>query len=141
MAEQIVAQGGVDVRTLVDAAKKQLDADNARLGRTFRALSPSSESVSLDVFAAIATARRHALASLAKLLALETQDPAKGAALTFLSTIAAALGSQYRLLQARDPIAARREDRLARDQLVAASRAFAELDRALGCPYGCRKGA
>lgn len=141
MAERVVQAGAVDVRSLVDAAVKQIDADAARLGRAFRAVpADDADGVSLEVFAAIATARRHALAAIGKLLALDTQDPAKGTALTALSALAAALGSQYRSLRTRDPVVAQKEDALAGDRFAAATKAFAKLDRALGCPYGCKKG-
>jgi hypothetical protein len=121
---------------------KQIDADAARLSRAFRAVpATDADGVSLEVFAAIATARRHALAAFGKVLAHDSQDPAKSIALMALSTLGAGLGSQYRSLRTKDPLVARRESRLARDRFTAAADAFLELDRALGCPYGCKKGA
>ena len=141
MAEQTHAAEAPDVRAVIAAAVRQLEADTARLGRALRRLPANADGPSLEVFAALATARRNALTALRKLLALRTDDAARNAAATTLSLVAAALASQYDSLRATVPSVAAREERAARERFAAAGKAFAELDRALGCPYGCKKGA
>jgi hypothetical protein len=133
--------GSADLRGVIGAAIAQLDSDVARLGRELRALPEDDEDgVSLNVYVAIATARRHALSWFGKVLAVDSPDPARRAALTTLSTVATALGSYYRALRAAGTTTGQREDRLAGERFAAAARAFGELDRELGCPYGCKRG-
>jgi hypothetical protein len=138
-----LADGAVsaDLRATIDAAVARLDADAGLLARALRSkATKNSDDVPLSVFAAIATARRHAFASFGTIRRLESTGPEYGLALMTFSILGSALGSVYRSLRERDPVAAKRERRLADERFAAATRVFADLDRALGCPYGCKKG-
>lgn len=132
MAEHGVHAGAAELKPLLEAALKQLDADATRLGRALRAV-PSSDpdGVTLDVFAAIATARLHAFTWFGKVRSLDTDDPAKADALAALSTVAAALGSWYRSLRTTDATTRLREERLAKERFATATSVFDRLDKAL----------
>lgn len=133
MAEHTVRAGTAELKPLVEAALKQLDADATRLSRALRAVPAGDpDGLTLDVFAAIATARRHAYGWFGKVLNLDTDDPAKPAALAALSTLAAALGSWYRGLRTTDGATRRREERLARERFATATRILEHLDETLG---------
>ena len=122
-----------DVRALIAEARRQLDADSDRIGRALRAIPPDDKyGVTVEVFSALARARRHTVNWLEKLIKVETEDPAKHPALTALSTLAAALGSWYVALRETDPATRRTEDRRAKELFARAKRAFADLDRTLG---------
>ncbi len=141
MASVAVEQNAEELQRLIDAAIRRLDADSARVGRALRAIPVSDpDGVSRDLFRALAAARRNALGIFANVLALETPHPAKGRALTWLALGAAGLGAFYRSLRAGDTPSGRRQDRLAQAYFTRATAAFGEMDRALGCPYGCKVG-
>lgn len=133
MAEHVVHAGTAELKPLVEAALRQLDADAIRLSRALRAVPAGDpDGVTLDVFAAIATARRHAYGWFGKVLNLDTDDPAKGDALAALSTVAAALGSWYRGLRTTDGATRQREQLLAKERFATATRIFEQLDKTLG---------
>lgn len=133
MAEQVAHGGAEELAPLIEAARKQLDADATRLARAFRVVPASDpDGVTLEVFAAIATARRHAYAWFGQIRNLATDEPAKTDALAALSTVAAALGSWYRALRATDPATRQREGRLAKERFATATTVFDGLDNAPG---------
>ena len=122
MAEHLAHSGTAELEPLLEAARTQLDADAPRVLRALRAVpADDPDGVTLGVFAAIATARRHAFAWFGKIRSLETDDPAKADALAALSIVAAALGAWYRGLRATDPTTRQREERLAKERFASAT--------------------
>jgi hypothetical protein len=133
MAEHTAHADPAGLEPLLEAARKQLDTDATRLLRALRAVpADDPDGVTLEVFAAIATARRHTFASFGKIRSLVTDDPAKADALAALSTLAAALGSWYRSLRTADPATRRREGRLANERFATATTILERLDTRLG---------
>ena len=133
MAESVAHAGASELKPLIEAAVKQLDADATRLLRALRAVpADDPDGVTLEVFAAIATARRHAFAWFGKVRNLDTDDPGKGDALSALSTLAAALGSWYRGLRSTDPTTRQREGRLAKERFASATRILERLETTRG---------
>lgn len=128
------------VKPLVATAKRRLDADARLIDRAVLATQPGFH-LPAAVFAAIGTARRDALAAFARVFAAEAPGPARELALRWLSLTAAAFGATHDALRAERlaPTTAVRKRRLARDRMALSGEAFLELDRALGCPYGCRR--
>lgn len=116
-----------------------MDADAARFSRALKALPPDSpDGLSQAMFDTLRTARRSTFAFFGRILALDTRHPARDLALSMLSHHATGLGAYYRALRAEGTPAGQRQDRRAAASFVAASRAFAALDRELGCPFGCK---
>jgi hypothetical protein len=133
MAEHVAHAGAAELKPLIEAAVIQLDVDATRLVRALRAVpADAPDGVTLDVFAAIATARRHAYAWFGKVRNLDTDDPGKADALSALSTLAAALGNWYRGLRSTNPATRHREGRLAKERFAAATRILERLDETLG---------
>jgi hypothetical protein len=121
-----------DVRSLIDEARRQLDADAARIARALRAVPvDDADGATTELFAAIAGARRHTLAWLRKLFESDADHPAKRPAVTALSALAAAQGAWYRALRGPDPATKRREDRRANELFALAGQVFADLDQTL----------
>ena len=133
MPENLARSGTAELKPLIVAAMKQLEADSTRLSRALSAVPPSNpDGVTLEVFAAIAAARRHAFAWFGKVQSLETDDPSKADALAALSTLAAALGSWYRGLRATDAVTRQREGLRAKKRFATATTIFERLDKELG---------
>lgn len=139
MAESAADRSLADVGTLVSEAKQRLDADLRGIQRAVRS-SPPEDDFPPSVFKAIATARREALTSFGKVFRLQSDEPARQLALAWLSYTAVALAAMYDALRAERiaPATAGKQRRLARDRFARTSKAFLELDRALGCPFGCK---
>jgi hypothetical protein len=129
----------VELKQLVDDAKKRLDAGAARFRRALRGTQIGGETP-LAPFKAIAAARRDALAAFGKILALDSSDESKHLALTWLSLTAAGLSAFHEALRAERlaPATSRQQHQLAHVRFTNARKTFLDLDRALGCPYGCR---
>lgn len=133
MAEHVGQGAAAELGPLVEAARRQLEADATRLSRALRAVPVSDpDGVTLEVFSVIATARRHAYAWFGRIRQLETDDPAKTDALAALSTVAAALGSWYRALRTTDPTTRKRETLLAKERFALATTVFDRLDKPVG---------
>jgi hypothetical protein len=140
MASTAADHNLADVGTLVSEAKRLLDADLRRIRSAARS-SPPEDDFPPSVFKAIATARRDALTSFGKVLRLQSDEPARQLALTWLSYAAAGLTASYEALRAERiaPATAGKQRRLAQDRFARTSKTFLELDRALGCPFGCKE--
>lgn len=133
MPEHVARAGTAELQPLIEAARKQLDTDATCLVRALRAVPAGDpDGVTLEVFAAIATARRHAFTWFGRVRNLDSEDPAKADALSALSTLAAALGSWYRGLRSTDPATRQREERLAGERFGTATRILERLDKTLG---------
>lgn len=129
-----------DVASIVADAKRRLDGHLSRIDRLVRA-TPFIDPFPPTVFTAIGAARRDALTAFGRILRLETDDPAKELGLTWLSYVAAGLSSTHAALreQRLGASTARKTRRLARARFARIGGAFLELDRALGCPHGCKE--
>jgi hypothetical protein len=139
MASSAADRSLADVSTLVSEAKRRLDADLRNIQSAVRS-SPPEDDFPPSVFKAIATARRDALTSFGKVLRLPSDEPARQPALAWLSYTSVALTAMHEALRAERiaPATAVRKRRLARDGFARTSKAFLELDRELGCPFGCK---
>lgn len=128
------------VKPLVAAAKRRLDADARLIDNAVLATLPGFH-LPKAVFTAIGTARRDALAAFAKVFALKAEGEARQLALRWLSLTASGFGATHAALRAERlaPATAATKRRVARDRLARSGKAFLELDRALGCPHGCRR--
>jgi hypothetical protein len=126
-----------ELRSFVDAAVRQLREDVARLGRAMEVLSRSDGAPSSALFAAIATAYRHALANARKIEALDLDYEHKSAALAVFTMQATGLEAYHRSFRASTGAGQRRLDARASMYFKASSTAFLRLDQLLGCPYGC----
>lgn len=140
MPERVVEVGAPELKRLLEARMKQLEADVAQLGIAIRAVG-ISDPIPLAVFRLLASTRRHTLAAFGAVLKLRTEHPAKAHALTWLSLGAAGLSAFYNSLRLRTsaPAASQQQDRRAHRYFTEADEAFLKLDAALGCPYGCKK--
>jgi hypothetical protein len=139
MPEATAVHVAADVRSIVADARQRLAADMARIDRAVRA-APTGEPLPNGVFDALGTARRDALTAFGRLLQL-SEAPARQEALAWLSIMAASLTSTYRALRAErvSPATAARARQQAQSRLRQVAPAFLALDRALGCPYGCKE--
>jgi hypothetical protein len=128
------------VKPLVAAAKRRLDEDGRRIDKAVLATAPGFH-LPAAVFTAIGTARRDALASFARVFAVQPNGATKQLALAWLSLTAAGFGATHDALRAERlaPATAARKRRVARERLARSGIAFLALDRALGCPHGCRR--
>jgi hypothetical protein len=135
MSTQASQAAAVD--QLVADAARQLEADGARFSRELRK-EPLGGEPTLAVMKELSVARRHALAAFGRVLAAP-DHPAKLPALQWLALTAGALTALYSSIRiaTRAPAASAKEHRRARARFKAAGKAFHEVDRALGCPYGC----
>lgn len=126
------------IEELVADALRQLEADGARLGRALRA-TPLGGEPTLAALKEVATARRHALSAFGRLLA-SADHPVKPLALQWLSLVASGLTALHTAIRTatRAPATSAKQHRIASDHLRAAQARFLEIDRALGCPHGCR---
>jgi hypothetical protein len=133
-------RGLADVRSLVDDAKRRLEEDLRRVDRAVSA-NPPADDLHAAVFEAIGLARRDALAAFGRIFKLDDTSPERQLALTWLSLAASALATTHAALRAErvSPATAGTKRRLAQQRLAGIWKAFLELDRALGCPYGCGK--
>lgn len=126
------------LKKALDTALRRQSADALRVGRALRALPTGDVSVSPALFTAIASAYRNALASTKKLQALP--DEHASAAVAVFATQATALEAWYESLRPGVPAqSSRRDATRARWHFDAAAKAFLKLDKALGCPYGCKE--
>ena len=137
MSTQATQIAAVD--ELVAQAVRQLEADGARFRRVVRANPLVDGEPTLAVMKELAIARRHALAAFRTVLAAP-DHPAKLPALQWLALLARALSAMYTSIRIakRAPAASAREHRRARSGFQAVRKAFLELDRTLGCRYGCK---
>ena len=137
MSTQASQAAAVD--DLVAHAVRQLEADGARFARVVRANPLVDGEPTLAVMKELAVARRHALAAFRRVLAAP-DHPAKLPALQWLALMARALTALYSSIRIakRAPAASAREHRRAGAGFKAAGKAFLELDRTLGCRYGCK---
>ena len=131
-----------EVEGIVADAKRRLDEHLRRINRLVRA-NPPANPLPLAVFTAIGAARRDALTALGRILRLQSDEPAKQLALVWLSYVAAGLSSTHAALREERIGAATggQTRRLARARFARVGEAFLELDRALGCPHGCKEGS
>jgi hypothetical protein len=126
------------LRAVLDTAMRRQRADMARVARALHALAQNDTDVSLALFTAIATAYRNALASAKKLQTLG--DEHKALAVVVFATQATALEAWYRSLRPDASAQDRRRDETrAQWHFRGAARALLQLDRVLGCPYGCKE--
>jgi hypothetical protein len=127
------------VDELVAQAVRQLEADGARFTRVVRANPLVDGEPTLAVMKELALARRHALTAFRGVLAAP-DHPGKIPALQWLAQMTKGLTALYSSMRSatRAPAASAKERRRAREGFKATRKAFLELDRALGCRYGCR---
>lgn len=139
MPETRTTAASADVASVVSDAKRRLDEHLKRINGLVRA-NPPADPFPLAVFTAIGAARKDALVAFGRILPLETDEPAKQLALTWLSYVAAGLSSTHAALREErlGAATAGRTRRLARARVAHVGEAFLELDRSLGCPHGCK---
>ena len=128
-----------ELRSFLDTAVRELREDVARLGRAMLALPKQEETPSPALFAAIATAYRHALANARRVEALDLDYELRSMALAVFVMQATGLETYHRSLRASTRAGRRRLDERAGMYFRASSTAFLQLDRLLGCPYGCKE--
>jgi hypothetical protein len=129
----------VALESEINAVLAQFERDSAGVARALRALPAGAKDVPTSaLLAAYRVSHRSAVAAFKRLQAAESADPAKDLALTVVSLYMGHLAAAYRSLAATTSAARQRQRRLADAYAREGRKAALALDRALGCPYGCR---